>query len=407
MAFFSNVLLASPDPIFHLNTCYKQDQDSRKVNVGVGAYRTNEEKPWVLPVVKRAERMLVEEDLDHEYLPIVGLEPFVNASIRLILGSDSPAIIHNRAIGVQSISGTGALRIGAEFLAKYKPGIHVYISNPTWTPHMTIFSQAGLSVHEYPYYDPAHPGAVQILELMDIIKNKAPSGSCFVLHACAHNPTGMDPTPDQWEEIAFAVKERNHFVFFDCAYQGFATGDIDRDAYAVRLFVSMGLEMFIAQSYSKNFGLYNERVGCLVSINSDSNTSLNVKSQLAKVIRPMISNPPAHGARIVSMILNSESMTTEWLSNLKTMVDRIQAMRRTLYDLLTTTYKTPGNWGHLTAQQGMFGYTGLSEAQAKRLRSEYHIYLTDNGRISIAGLTTNNVSYVASCIDEVVRQSLQ
>jgi len=339
-------------------------------------------------------------DLDHEYLPITGLLEFTESSSRLVLGSDSPAISQDRVASVQGVSGTGSLRVGAEFLAKYKPGITIYISNPTWSPHSTIFTQVGLQVKEYPYYNKS-TNSIDIEGLMSTLK-EASSGSCFVLHACAHNPTGLDPSNDQWKEIANIMMERNHFPFFDCAYQGFASGDLDQDAYAPRLFISLGMELFVAQSYSKNLGLYSERVGCLVTVHHSTHVARSVKSQLAKIIRPMISNPPAFGARIVALILSNSQLYQEWLSNLNEMTTRIQHMRQLLHDSLVSL-NTPGTWNHLLLQKGMFGYTGLNETQSRRLREEFHIYLTDNGRISIPGLTTKNVSYVAECINIVVR----
>lgn len=222
------------------------------------------------------------------------------------------------------------------------------------------------------------------------------------MHACAHNPTGIDPTADQWNRIADAMQERGHFAFFDCAYQGFASGDIDKDAFAVRRFVQLGMDVFVAQSYSKNFGLYNERTGALTVVTQNAEAAKNVRSQLAKLTRSMISNPPAFGARIVSKILNNEQLYKEWLEDLKTMVDRIHAMRKQLYDLLQEL-KTPGSWEHVITQIGMFSYTGLSPKQSLLMREKFHIYMTDNGRISIAGLNSRNIAYFAKCLDWVVR----
>lgn len=224
----------------------------------------------------------------------------------------------------------------------------------------------------------------------------------FVLHACAHNPTGIDPTTDQWERIAHAILGCGHFVFFDCAYQGFASGDLDRDAYAVRKFVELGLDVFVAQSYAKNFGLYCERTGCLTVVSQSTEVSRNVRSQLAKLNRSSISNPPAFGARIVSKILNDPQLYAEWISDLHVMVHRIMSMRKSLHSLLVEL-NTPGNWDHVINQIGMFSYTGLSTKQSLLMREKFHIYMTDNGRISIAGLTTKNIEYFANSMDWIVR----
>ncbi len=222
------------------------------------------------------------------------------------------------------------------------------------------------------------------------------------MHACAHNPTGIDPTPEQWCKVAQAMQERGHFAFFDCAYQGFASGDVDKDAFAVRKFVEMGMDVFVAQSYSKNFGLYNERTGALTVVSQTPEIAKNVRSQLAKLLRSMISNPPAFGARIVSRVLNDAQLYLEWLNDLKVMVDRIHSMRQQFYDLLCQM-KTPGDWKHVITQIGMFSYTGLSAKQSLLMRERFHIYMTDNGRISIAGLNNRNVKYFAESMDWIVR----
>lgn len=237
--------------------------------------------------------------------------------------------------------------------------------------------------------------------MLEDLKN-APNGSIIVLHACAHNPTGVDPTEEQWKQIADVIEQKRHVPFFDSAYQGFASGDLDRDAYSVRYFASRGMEMLIAQSYSKNFGLYSERCGCLVVVTKTPDLANRVKSQLARIARPMISNPPAFGARLVDMILNNRELYAEWNSNLKTMANRIIEMRKRLFDALVKR-GTPGTWNHIVDQIGMFSFTGLSRPQVKCLKEKFHIYLTDNGRISMAGLNDSNVEYMADAVDYAVR----
>ncbi|KAJ3259874.1 Aspartate aminotransferase, cytoplasmic [Boothiomyces macroporosus] len=393
--------LAPPDVIFELTASYKADTDPNKINLGVGAYRDNDGKPWVLPVVKKAEHAIVgDNSLDHEYLPIDGIKQFTEASVRLILGQNSPAIAEQRYASAQTISGTGACRLGADFLYQFAKG-PVYISNPTWANHRAIFQNAGFDdIREYPYWDPKTRG-LAFEALLDCF-HKAPNGSILLLHPCAHNPTGVDPTLEQWAQIAAIAKEKNHVVFFDCAYQGFASGDLEKDAQAVRYFVSQGMELLIAQSYAKNFGLYNERTGCLSIISKTPQGAKEASSQLCKIIRANYSNPPAFGARIVQTVLNNPQLNEEWIHQLKTMANRIIEMRQALYSSLLTL-KTPGTWNHIVDQIGMFSFTGLTPAQVKVLRDKYHVYMTTNGRISMAGLNTSNVHRFAEAVDWVVR----
>lgn len=346
-------------------------------------------------------------NLNHEYLPIAGLASFTSKAAELILGSDSPALSEKRSASLQTISGTGAVHLGAAFLAKYYRGNRtVYLSNPTWANHNQIFGNVGLTTATYPYFNKSTRG----LDFggMTAALDDAPDASIVLLHACAHNPTGVDPTLEQWKELASLIKRKRHFPFFDCAYQGFASGDLDKDAAAVRYFTSEGFEMVIAQSFAKNFGLYGERAGCFHAIAAPHpeapGTITRVASQLSIIQRSEISNPPIYGARIVSTVLNNDSLFAEWKDNLMTMSGRIISMRKALRNKLESL-STPGTWNHITDQIGMFSFTGLSEAQVAKLRSEAHIYMTKNGRISMAGLNTKNVEYVAAAIDKVVREA--
>ncbi|KAG0209536.1 Aspartate aminotransferase, cytoplasmic [Mortierella sp. GBA30] len=401
---FERVASAPEDIIFALTSAYKADSYPDKVNLGVGAYRTEDGKPWVLPVVKKADRVLVnDENLDHEYLPILGLEEFRKAATALILGSDSKAIAEGRAGSAQCISGTGAVYTGAQFLARHysiKGGAVCYISKPTWANHRAIFEGVGIPVLEYPYWDPVSKN----LDLKGMLgaMQSAPSGSIFLLHPCAHNPTGVDPTPDQWRQIADVMEAKGHFPFFDCAYQGFASGNLDNDAYSVRYFVHRGFELFVAQSFSKNFGLYSERAGNLTIVAKSAQIKSQIESQIAKAQRAVISNPPAYGSRIVSLVLSDKGLYKEWEQNLATMANRIIDMRRILFEELIKL-GTPGKWNHIVDQIGMFSFTGLSAPQVKVLKEKYHVYLTDNGRISMAGLNSKNVKYFAHAVDDVVR----
>lgn len=257
-----------------------------------------------------------------------------------------------------------------------------------------------MQVLEYPYWDPATKG----LDLKGMLgtMQSAPNGSIFLIHPCAHNPTGVDPTNDQWRQIADTMEAKGHFPFFDCAYQGFASGSLDKDAYSVRYFVERGFEMFIAQSFSKNFGLYSERAGNLTVVARSVEVKNKIESQIAKAQRAVISNPPAYGSRIVSLVLNNETLYGEWEQNLSTMANRIIDMRKVLYDELVKL-GTPGTWNHIVDQIGMFSFTGLTTPQVKVLKEKYHVYLTDNGRISMAGLNSKNVKYFAQAVDFVVR----
>jgi aspartate aminotransferase len=284
------------------------------------------------------------------------------------------------------------------------PNAKVYLSNPTWANHHQLFGNVGLGIENYPYWDPSTRG----LDIKGLLKTleEAPEHSIVLLHACAHNPTGVDPTQEQWKQIAEVVKKRKHFPFFDTAYQGFASGDLAKDGWAIRYFVDQGFELVVAQSYAKNFGLYGQRAGCfhyVAAPGADAkDTTTRVASQLAILQRSEISNPPIYGAKIASTALNDPKLFSEWEANLKTMSGRIIDMRKALRSKLEAL-GTPGKWNHITDQIGMFSFTGLTEAQVAKMRSDGHVYMTKNGRISMAGLNTNNVDYVAEQIDKAVR----
>lgn len=323
-----------------------------------------------------------------------------------MFGKSSNVISEKRVTSVQTISGTGACHLGALFLAKFYKGTRtVYVSNPTWANHNQIFTNVGLPIAQYPYFDKKTKG----LDIDGMLKaiNDAPDGSIILLHACAHNPTGVDPTDDQWRQIAELIRSKKHFPFFDTAYQGFASGDLERDAYSIRYFVEQGFELLVAQSFAKNFGLYGERAGCFHFVTAPAanaqDTVTRVASQLAILQRSEISNPPIYGARVASTVLNDEKLFAEWKENLQTMSGRIIAMRKALRSKLEEL-GTPGTWNHITDQIGMFSFTGLTETQVASLQKEAHVYMTKNGRISMAGLNTRNVEYFAKAVDKVVRE---
>ncbi|CAM8916311.1 unnamed protein product [Rhodiola kirilowii] len=397
---FSHVVQAPEDPILGVTVAYNKDQSPVKLNLGVGAYRTEEGKPLVLNVVRKAEELLVNNrSRVKEYLPITGLADFNKLSATLMFGADSPAILENRIATVQCLSGTGSLRVGAEFLASHHHQPTIYIPAPTWGNHPKIFTVAGLSVKTYRYYDPTTRG-LNFHGLMEDL-GSAPSGAVVLLHACAHNPTGVDPTLEEWEQIRQFVRSNGLLPFFDSAYQGFASGSLDADAKPVRMFVADGGECLAAQSYAKNLGLYGERVGALSIICGSSDVARKVESQLKAVIRPMYSSPPIHGASIVSTILKDRDLYHEWTLELKGMAERIISMRHQLFDALRLR-GTPGDWSHIINQIGMFTFTGLNEAQVEFMTKEYHIYMTSDGRISMAGLSSKTVSHLADAIHDAV-----
>ncbi|PKX98784.1 aspartate aminotransferase [Aspergillus novofumigatus IBT 16806] len=389
--FSTAVVPAAPeDPLFSLAQAFRQDPSDKKVDLVIGAYRDNNAKPWILPVVKKADEAIRKDpDLNHEYLPIKGLPDFTSAAQKLIVGADSAAIREKRVCTLQAISGTGALHLGALFLAKFHPvPPKVYLSSPTWANHHQIFTNVGLKLANYPYFS-AKTKSLDFDGMLGALR-EAPPGSIIVLHACAHNPTGVDLTQDQWKQVAVVLRERQHFPFFDTAYQGFASGDLSRDSWAIRYFVDEGFELCIAQSFAKNFGLYA--------------ANAHIASQLAILQRSEISNPPAYGARIASRILNDPQLFAEWEEDLRTMSGRIAEMRKGLRERLEAK-GTPGNWEHITSQIGMFSFTGLTEEQVKILREKWHVYMTKNGRISMAGLNTHNIDYFAEAVDSVVRET--
>lgn len=395
---FSHVEMAPPVEVFHLKDQFLGDTFPNKINLTVGAFRTEDGKPWVLPVVKTIEaQMSSDPTLNKEYLPLSGMKAFTEGCTKLLLGESCLAITQNRAFGIQALSGTGSLRIGAGFLRKHHSST-VYLPNPTWGNHLGVFESAGFTdIRRYRYWHQPSRG-VDIAGMLEDL-SKAPEHSVVILHACAHNPTGSDPTQEEWYKILEVVKERSLFPFFDGAYQGFVSGDPDLDAWAVREFVKEGLELFCAQSFSKNFGLYNERAGQLCVVLSSPEAVPAVLSNMVKICRGLWSSSPHHGARIVATALNNPSLYQEWRENLVTMSDRIRRIREELYERL----KANGiHWDHILKQRGMFSFTGLTVPQVEHLMSKYHIYLLKNGRISMCGLTSSNIQYFVDAVKDAL-----
>lgn len=392
---------AAKDPILGVTEAFLADTDPHKVNVGVGAYRDDQGKPVVLQCVREAESRIAGNEY-MEYLPMGGSVKMNEESIKLAYGENADVLKDKRVAAIQTLSGTGACRLFAEFQKRFRPESQIYIPVPTWANHHNIWRDAHVPQRTFHYYHPETKG-LDFASLMDDVKN-APNGSFFLLHACAHNPTGVDPTEEQWKEISYQFKVKNHYAFFDMAYQGFASGDTDRDAKAIRIFLEDGHQIACAQSFAKNMGLYGQRVGCLSVICDDAKQAVAVKSQLQQIARPMYSNPPVFGALLVSSILSDPDLKALWHKEVKIMADRIIGMREALRGNLEKL-GSPFSWNHITDQIGMFCYSGMTPEQVDRLTSEFHIYMTRNGRISMAGVTTGNVEYLANAINEVTRSS--
>lgn len=399
---FDNVHQAPSDAILGLNSQFRADPSPNKVNLGVGAYRTAENLPYVLPVVRRVEQQLASNpSANHEYLPQDGLSSFTTHSARLLLGADSPVLADGRAVTVQTLSGTGALRLGFDFILSHLGVCSVYVPSPTWPNHRKIAIAAKMDTPQYYRYFDDSTGGIDIEGMLADL-SQAPKGSIVILHACAHNPTGADPSPDNWRAILRVVRKRQLIPFFDTAYQGFASGDLDADAFAIRLFADETLDMLIAQSYAKNLGLYGERVGTLTVICCNSSPLNAVRSQLKWLARATYSSPPLHGAQIVASILSDPASFNEWKQDLKKMSNRISKMRTMLRDALQAN-GTPGSWDHITSQIGMFSFTRLSKDQVIFMREKHHIYMTADGRMSMAGLTEDTISYVADAMRDAIK----
>ncbi|CAH8599029.1 unnamed protein product [Heterobilharzia americana] len=390
-SYWSNVKLGPPDAILGITEAYNRDTNPKKINLGAGAYRDDDGKPFVLP-----------QNLNKEYAPISGIPQFCDLSAKLALTEQSPRLKEHLNATVQTISGTGALRIGGAFVSEFAEKKHIWMPTPTWGNHKAIFTQSGLNVHQYRYYDNKTCGFDLDGCLSDLMN--IPKGHFVLLHACAHNPTGVDPSFSQWEKIGDILKSHDLIPFFDFAYQGFASGDIDNDAKALRYFANElnFSTMLITQSYAKNMGLYGERVGAFTLLCSSEEEAERCLSQIKIIIRPMYSNPPIHGAHIVTELLSNLDLRRKWLIDVKTMADRIITMRKSLKDNLTKL-GSKRDWSHITNQIGMFCFSGLNSQQVEKLINEYSIYLTKDGRISVAGLSSKNVEYLAYAIHQVTK----
>ncbi|KAG5180696.1 aspartate aminotransferase [Tribonema minus] len=409
---FSAVKACPPDALLGLKVLYNNDPADFKVDLTLGAYRTETGAPWPLPSVLEAERRITSDpNYNHEYLPIDGSKEFQALTRELLFGADCAALKEGRIATAQALGGTGALRLGFELLRKRDTGtgrgIVVYYPEQTWPNHPNVAREGSgperVDLRTYRYYD-TEKRQLDFNGLMEDLK-AAPRGAVVLLHMCAHNPTGLDPTLDQWGQIKEAIKAGGLLPFFDNAYQGFASGDLDADAAPLRLFMEgAGMEMLVAASFSKNMGLYNARCGALHVVTGSAATAENVQSALKGIARPMYSNPSAEGSAVATMLLkggSTDGLGAQWRSELKEMPARIGAMRTALRKALEDN-GAPGDWSHITTQRGMFSYTGLTKPQVLNLRSRHHVYMADSGRMSMSGVNSGNVEYIARAMADVV-----
>ena len=395
---FESIELAPRDPILGLTEQYNADSRANKANLGVGIYYDDQGRIPLLKAVRKAEEARVRAASARGYLPIEGLAGYNKGAQTLLLGKDSPLIAAGRVLTAQSLGGTGALKLGADFMKRLLPESKVVISNPSWENHRAVFERAGFKVETYPYYDAATRG-VDFNGMLASL-SAMPAHTIVVLHACCHNPTGVDPTLAQWQQIVEVVKDRQLVPFLDIAYQGFGDG-LEEDAAVVRLFAANDLTMLVSSSFSKSFALYGERVGALTLISASKDESARVLSQLKRVIRTNYSNPPTHGGSIVSDVLNTPELYAMWAEELTSMRERIRSLRRQLVQKLKD-HGVKQNFDFILAQRGIFSYTGLTPAQVDRLRTDHAVYLISSGRICVPALNDGNIDHVANAIAAVL-----
>jgi len=391
---FKDIPLAPRDPILGVTEAFNADSRTGKVNLGVGIYYDDNGKVPLLQSVRRAEAALQAAATPRGYLPIDGIPGYAKAVQALVFGADAAALGDGRIATAQTLGGTGALKLAADFLRSFNAGAGVWISDPSWENHRALFEAAGFTVGTYPYYDPATRG----LDFAAMVGKLAalPPRSIVVLHVCCHNPTGVDPSAAQWEEIVGIVRDRGLVPILDLAYQGFATGIVE-DAAPVRRFVEAGVPALVCNSFSKNFSLYGERVGALSLVTASADETTRALSQLKRVIRTNYSNPPTHGARVVEAVLTDPELRALWERELGEMRDRIKAMRQALVDKVQAAGRNV-DFGFVLRQNGMFSYSGLSKADVARLREEHGIYAVDSGRICVAALNSGNVERVGLAV---------
>ncbi|MCL1039229.1 aspartate/tyrosine/aromatic aminotransferase [Shewanella submarina] len=395
---FSQVTQAPADPILGLTEAFEADARSGKVNLGVGIYKDEAGETPVLRSVKQAEARLLEQEKTKNYLGIDGVQAYNQAVLELLFGKGSELIAQNRAQASQAPGGTGALRIASEFVMSNTQSRTIWVSNPTWANHQNVFETAGLQVKEYTYYRAEDHGMDFDAMMADLAT--AEQGDLVLLHGCCHNPTGIDPTTEQWQQIGELCRDKGLVPLFDFAYQGFGAG-IEEDAQGLRIVAAMVPEMLVASSFSKNFGLYNERIGAVTVVAADTETKDKAFSQVKRTIRASYSNPPAHGALIVSTILGDETLRAEWEAELTEMRERIAEMRTLFVDSLAAAGVTQ-DFSFISTQNGMFSFSGLNKDQVARLKDEFGVYIVGSGRISVAGMTKSNMPVICKAIAAVL-----
>jgi len=389
---------APADAILGLTEAFKKDTNSLKVNLGVGVYKDDQGTTPILKCIRTAEKTLVETQTTKSYLPISG-DPAYAASVqKLLFGADSEVIASGRAATVHTPGGTGALRVGADLLKQFNPDSRVWVSAPTWANHKGIFTAAGFAINDYPYYDPETKG-VDFAAMLAALET-VPPGDIVLLHVCCHNPTGVDLSAEQWDQVATTAKDRGWTPFLDFAYQGFGDS-IEKDRCAVEIFAAAGVDLFIASSFSKNLGLYNERTGALTIVGPTADEAAVAMSHLKKTIRVNYSNPPAHGGLSASTVLTDSALYDQWIDEVAEMRERIKAMRAALVDGLAAR-GVEQDFSFIKDQRGMFSFSGLSDEVVVWLRENKSIYIVKGGRINLAGLTTANMDYVCDAIDEAL-----
>lgn len=395
---FTAIPMAPRDPILGITEAFHADTNPNKINLGVGVYYDDNGKVPLLKCVQEAEKRITAQGSPHTYLPIDGLPLYDNAVQKLVFGEDNIVLKEKRAATVQAIGGTGALKIGADFLKRFSPDSQVWISNPSWENHRALFEYAGFKVNTYPYYDPASHG-VDFNGMIGTLKT-LPARSVVILHACCHNPTGADLSDAQWDEVIEVVRDRKLIPFLDMAYQGFSEG-IESDGQIVRRFSQHYSPVLVSNSFSKSFSLYGERVGAFSIVAGNADEASRTLSQLKRIIRTNYSNPPIYGAKIVATVLSTPELHQMWENELTGMRVRIHEMRHKLADELTAR-KYGEDFSFITRQNGMFSYSGLSAEQVERLKNEFSVYIVSTGRICVAALNSHNLNYVVDAIAKIL-----
>lgn len=394
---FGHIKECAWDPIVEILEMYRNCDDPNKINLTIGAYRDENLQPIVFRCVKKAEEKIFNEELDRKYLPSTGDEEFNKLTQRTIFKEGHDIYSKEKILTVQSLSGSGCLRVGGTFCKKFISDT-ILVPHLTWPNHGPIFEMSGMNVKDYRFYDEVTNG-ISMKNLLEDLEN-AEEGSVVLLHVCGNNPTGVDPNKEEWKKIADVMKKRNLFPFFDMAYQGFISGDIEEDSFPIYLFYNLNFEMLIAVSYSKNMGLYGERAGPLHIITNDPSVKENIKSQLSSIIEGLYLTPVSHGSRIIKTVLKDQKLREDWLKELKEIVNRLNYVRLRLYETLIKI-KAPGSWEHIKDQNGMFSYTGLTKKQCEALIEKHKVFLVKSGRISLSGINDDNVEVIAKAIKDV------